>query len=125
MSWSLAELETEAVSPIERPQLGDQEDLPYETKSTHTDRLEVSVSVAMSAIVIVAGRSRAQSAGLVNYLLVISKVVPKICARTNSAIVDGRAPVDANKGCRGCFDTDAVVVVDAVRLFGQESGMVG
>jgi len=35
---------------------------------------------------------RHTSVGLSSYLLVISKVVPKIWARTNSAILSGSAP---------------------------------
>jgi len=60
-----------------------EEDLPDKTKSTHTDRLKVSVSVALS----VSHCRRIEGAISFDYLLVISKVVPKICARTNSAIV--------------------------------------
>jgi len=71
--------------------------VPNETKCAHAHRLEIRVPVYKREIMRAKGGAEL-GAGLprgCTYLDVISKVVPKICARTNSAIVkirrcDGR-----------------------------------
>ena len=80
VSWSLAELHHRQyllVVPASRVLI-----LPYEPKGSHAHRLQVRVSKLLSACALCSIASRPAA-----YLLVISKVVPKIWARTNSAIL--------------------------------------
>jgi hypothetical protein len=58
--------------------------LPDKSEGSHADRLKVSVSMARSVCLLFAAATTVLGA----HLLVISKVVPKICARTNSAILN-------------------------------------
>lgn len=57
--------------------------IPDKTESTHAHRLQVGVSGNIVSIVLIA----ILHGKVLVYLLVISKVVPKIWARTNSAMV--------------------------------------
>jgi len=79
VSWSLAEL----YSKHQRPRLQKLpcHGSPDKTESSHTDRLQVGVPVQLLEI------RDVRRAWCKAYLLVISKVVPKIWARTNSAIL--------------------------------------
>lgn len=59
--------------------------LPDKTESTHSDGLQIGISTKSQCSEF-AKAVPGMTGGSV-YLLVISKVVPKICARTNSAMV--------------------------------------
>jgi hypothetical protein len=81
VSWSLAELDAQA---CQRGATEGSEKMsaPDKTKGTHPNRLEICVPVG-----IIVSRAQWNMRSAVRYLLVISKVVPKIWARTNSAIL--------------------------------------
>jgi hypothetical protein len=59
-------------------------DLPDKTKCSHADGLKICVSISGQSQALHCRRRRA-------YRLVISNVVPKIWARTNSAMLDENA----------------------------------
>ena len=85
VSWSRAELCTRVcqrpATQRESSNATRRGSVPHQTESAHANWLEIRVPVPG---VSVDGRRRAGRHG---YLEVISKVVPKICARTNSAML--------------------------------------
>lgn len=91
VSWSLAELSRHQIPHIP---ISCTNNLPHKPKGTHAHRLQVRVPLPRSVCDILLQRT------FHSYRLVISNVVPKICARTNSAIL----PVlRARSNARFCY----------------------
>lgn len=66
---------------------GSEDCLPDEAKGSHTDGLKIRISGREDELVRQKQRHLDNDSLVLPYLEVISKVVPKICARTKSAIV--------------------------------------
>lgn len=84
VSWSFAELNggypSSAPNPTQHKRQGPRH-IPNQSKCAHANGLEVGIPICgISQLILLNNASR------LSYLEVISKVVPKIWARTNSAM---------------------------------------
>lgn len=114
VSWSRAELRQgriESVWSLAQADAGRGADAPDEAKRSHADRLEIRVSSrdgGQRARDEGRGTRDEAAAALEAHLDVISNVVPKIWARTNSAMIAvcGASRRCGDRGCRRSSEGD-------------------